>query len=62
MAFLIKYIAFVVAFLSATKLVESVELKLVDDSDADAVQAYADLGRWKAHINDVMYIQSASVK
>merc|ERR1711936_836291 len=41
MAFLIKYIALVVAFLSAAKLVESVELKLV--SDADAVQAYADL-------------------
>ena len=56
MAFLIKYIAFVVAFLSAAKLVESVELKLVDDSDADAVQAYADLGRWNAYINDVMYI------
>ena len=62
MAFLIKYIAFVVALLSAAKLVESVELKLVDDSDADAVQAYADLGRETANINDVMYIQLASVK
>ena len=62
MAFLIKYIAFVVAFLSAAKLVESVELKLVDDSDADAVQAYADLGRETTNINDVMYIQLASVK
>ena len=62
MAFLIKYIAFVVAFLSAAKLVESVELKLVDDSDADAVQAYADLRRWMAHLNDIRYIQLASMK
>ena len=62
MAFLVKYIAFVVAFLSATKLVESVELKLVDDSDADAVQAYAALRRWKAQLNDIRYIQLASLR
>jgi len=43
MAFLVKYIAFVVAFLSAAKLGESIDLKLVDASDADSVQAYADL-------------------
>ena len=57
MAFLVKYIAFVVAFLSAAKLGESIDLKLVDASDADSVQAYADLGRWKAHINDFIYMQ-----
>ena len=59
MAFLVKYIAFVVAFLSATELAESIELKLFDVTDADSVQEYADLGRWKAHVNDVMYILSA---
>ena len=62
MAYVVKYLAFVSAFLSAAELGESIDLKLVDASDADSVQAYADLGRWKAHINDVMYIQLASVK
>ena len=55
MAFLVKYIAFVVAFLSAAKLGESIELDLVDVTDADSVQAYADMGRCKTHINDVMH-------
>ena len=45
MAFLVKYIAFAVAFLSAAKLGESIELDLVDVTDADSVQAYADMGR-----------------
>ena len=57
MAYLVKYLAFVAAFLSAAKLGESIDLKLVDASDADSVQAYADLGRWKAHINDFIYMQ-----
>jgi len=54
MAFLVKYIAFVVAFLSAAKLGESIDLNLVDVTDADSVQAYVDMGRCKAHINDVV--------
>ena len=45
MAFLVKYIAFVVAFLSAAKLGEGVNLQLVDPTDAESIQAYADLGR-----------------
>merc|ERR1712038_1785263 len=43
MAFLVKYIAFVAAFLSATQLACSTELKIVDASDAMSVKAYADL-------------------
>lgn len=43
MAFLVKYIAFVVAFLSAAKLGEGVNLQLVDPTDAESIQAYADL-------------------
>ena len=62
MAFLVKYIAFAVAFLSAAKLGKSIELELVDVTDADSVQAYADMGRWKTHINDVMHKWLASVK
>ena len=56
MAFLVKYLAFVVAFLSAAKLGEGINVKLVDPTDAKAVQKYADMGRWKAHINDFMHI------
>ena len=54
MAFLVKYIAFVVAFLSAAKLGEGIDLNLVDVTDADSAQAYVDMGRCKAHINDVV--------
>jgi len=43
MAFLVKYIAFAVAFLSAANLGEGIELELVDVTDADSVQAYADM-------------------
>ena len=56
MAFLVKYIAFVVAFLSAAKSGEGIKMKLVDPTDAKSIQEYADLGRWKAHINDFMHI------
>ena len=56
MAFLVKYIAFVVAVLSAAKLGEGIGLQQVDPTDAKAVQNYADMGRWKAHINDFMHI------
>ena len=56
MAFLVKYLAFVVAFLSAAKLGEGIDLQLVDPTDAASIQKYADLGRWKAHINDFMHI------
>ena len=52
MAFLVKYLAFVVAFLSAAKLGEGINVKLVDPTNAESIQEYADLGRWKAHIND----------
>ena len=45
MAFLVKYIAFAVVFLSAANLGEGIELELVDVTDADSVQAYADMGR-----------------
>jgi len=48
MAFLVKYIAFVVAFLSAAKLGESIDLNLVDVTDADSVQAYVDMVRANA--------------
>ena len=56
MVFFVKYIALVVAFLSAAKLGESINLKLVDPTDAKSIQEYADLGRWKSHINDFMHI------
>ena len=44
MAFLVKYIAFVFAFLSVAKLGEGIELQLVDPTDAESIQAFADLG------------------
>ena len=58
MAFLVKYIAFVVAVLSAAKLGEGIKQGIiqVDPSDAKSVQKYADLGRWKAYINDFMHL------
>merc|ERR1711994_7598 len=43
MAFLVKYIAFVVAFLSAAKSGEGIKMKLVDPTDAKSIQEYADL-------------------
>jgi len=43
MAFLVKYLAFVVAFLSAAKLGEGINVKLVDPTDAESIQEYADL-------------------
>jgi len=43
MAFLVKYIAFVVAVLSAAKLGEGIGLQQVDPTDAKAVQNYADM-------------------
>merc|ERR1712038_1426440 len=42
MAFLVKYIAFVAAFLSATQLVNSTELKVVHATDVMALKDYAD--------------------
>ena len=60
MAFLVKYIAFVVAFLSVAKLGEGIELQLVDPTDAESIQAFADLGTWKKHINDFMHIYFAT--
>ena len=56
MAFLVKYLAFVVAFLSAAKLGEGIDVKQVDPTDAESIQEYADMGRWKAHINDFMHL------
>ena len=56
MAFLVKYLALVVAFLSAAKLGESINVKLVDPTDEESIQEYADMGRWKAHINDFMHL------
>ena len=56
MAFLVKYLAFVVAFLSAAKLGEGIDVKQVDPTDAESIQEYADMGRWKAHINDFFNI------
>ena len=56
MAFLVKYLAFVVAFLSAAKLGEGINVTLVNPTNAESIQDYADLGRWKAHINDFMHI------
>ena len=55
MAFLVKYVAFAVAFLSAANLGEGIKLDLVDVTDADSIQAYADMGRCTTHINDVMH-------
>merc|ERR1712141_95829 len=43
MAFLVKYIAFVVAFLAAAKSGEGIKMKLVDPTDAKSIQEYADL-------------------
>merc|ERR1712242_375279 len=43
MAFLVKYLAFVVAFLSAAKLGEGINVKLVDPTNAESIQEYADL-------------------
>merc|ERR1711936_1094223 len=43
MAFLVKFIAFVVAFLSAAKSGEGIKMKLVDPTDAKSIQEYADL-------------------
>merc|ERR1712141_720123 len=43
MAFLVKYLAFVVAFLSAAKLGECINVKLVDPTNAESIQEYADL-------------------
>jgi len=43
MAFLVKYVAFAVAFLSAANLGEGIKLDLVDVTDADSIQAYADM-------------------
>jgi len=48
MAFLVKYLAFVVAFLSAAKLGEGINVKLVDPTNAESIQEYADLVK-KAH-------------
>ena len=59
MAFLVKYLAFVVAFLSAAKLGEGINVTLVDPTNSESIQEYADLGRWKAHINDFMHIYSS---
>ena len=56
MVFFVKYIALVVAFLSAAKLGEGINVKLVDPTNAESIQEYADLGRWKAHINDFMHL------
>jgi len=42
MAVLVKYITFVVVFLSATQLACSTEVKLFDASDVNAVKEYAD--------------------
>merc|ERR1712061_70683 len=42
MAFLVKYIAFVAAILSATQLAESSPIKMVDATDPKAVQDYAE--------------------
>jgi len=43
MAFLVKYLAFVVAFLSAAKLGEGIDVKQVDPTDAESIQEYADM-------------------
>merc|ERR1712080_760179 len=43
MGFLAKYIAIVLAFLSVAKLGESMKIKIVDATDADSVQDYADV-------------------
>jgi len=40
---LVKYLAFVVAFLSAAKLGEGINVKLVDPTNAESIQEYADL-------------------
>ena len=56
MAFLVKYLAFVVAFLSAAKLGEGINVTQVNPTNAKSIQEYADLGRWKAYINDFMHL------
>jgi len=48
MAFLVKYLAFVVAFLSAAKLGEGINVTLVNPTNAESIQEYADLVK-KAH-------------
>merc|ERR1711910_92675 len=48
MAFLVKYLAFVVAFLSAANLGEGINVTLVNPTNAESIQEYADLVK-KAH-------------
>jgi len=48
MAFLVKYLAFVVAFLSAAKLGEGINVTQVNPTNAESIQEYADLVK-KAH-------------
>ena len=56
MAFLFKYTALVVAFLSATKLAESIDFMQCDPANPEAMMEYADFGTWITHLNDVTYI------